>query len=389
MNVLMVGTDSTLAMDKDKVTGDSQDRHILYGKYLSKLFIVVLSKKEQKLASKKLSDNVRVYPTSSRRFFFVWDAYKIAKKICRENKIDVITTQDPLLTGVVGYLLKRKFKIPLNVQLHGNYLNNKFWLKNYRFFFVLNTIGKFIVKRSDCVRVVSSIIKNTLINKLDIPSERLVNFPVFVNVEKFRDASKKENIEEKYQDFKNIVFFVGALTKRKNIESLLNATVDVIKGYPKTLFLIVGEGEEKAKLIRLSTKLGIGQNVILEGRVNHKVLPSYYQVSDLLVLPSWTEGFPRVVMEALVCGKPVIVSDACGVSDVVTTAECGFVFPVGRADILAEKITYLLDYSELRKEMGGRGRRYVIENLDMKKNVYKYRELYEKTVELAKQGKRV
>lgn len=390
MNVLMIGLDSTLAMDKEKVIGDSQDRHILYGKYLSNLFYIAPSKREQKLKVKELSDNVIVYPTNSRNILtFIWDAYRIGRKVCKENKIDVITTQDPLLTGLVGYLLKRKFKIPLNVQLHGNYLDNDFWLKDSKLFRILNMIGKFVVKRADCVRVVSSIIKNTLINKLGIPSEKIITFPVFTDVSKFENSASKDNLKGKYRDFDNFVLFVGALIKRKNVESLVSAARDVIKKYPKTLFLIVGEGKERTKLSKLATKLKVGQNIRFEGKVTQKDLPSYYQMCNLFVLPSKEDGWGRVVIEALACGKPVIVSDACGVSDVVISAECGFVFPVNRADILAERIIYLLDNPELREEMGRIGKELVIEKLDIKKNAYKYRELYEKTIELAKQEERI
>ena len=384
MNVLMISLDSTLAMDKNKIIGDSQDRHILYGKYLSNLFIIVPSPKGVKLGIKKLSVNVTVYPTPSHGLRFVWDAYKIGRRICKENKIDVITTQDPLLTGLVGYLLKRKFNIPFNVQLHGNYLDNEFWLKNSKLFHVWNMIGKFVVKGADCVRVVSSIIRDTLINKLGISSEKVITFPVFTDVSKFENSGLKDNLKEKYRDFENIVLFVGALIKRKNIESLLSAAPDVINKYPKTLVLIIGEGEEKVQLSKLSTKLGIEQNIRFEGKVTQEELPSYYQACSLFVLPSKEDGWGRVVIEALACGKPVIVSDACGVSDVVTNAECGFVFPIDRADILAEKIIYPLEHPELSKKMGERGRRYVIETLDIKKNAYKYREVYERTIELAK-----
>lgn len=384
MNVLMIGLDSTLAMDKNKVIGDSQDRHRLYGEHLSKLFIIVNSKREQKLTVKGLSDNVIVYPTSSRRFLFTLDTYRIAKKICRENKIDVITTQDPMLTGLVGYFLKRKFNIPLNVQLHGYYLDNKFWLKDSKLFHIWNMIGKFVIKRADCVRVVSKIIGDDLTNKLGIPCERVVTFPVFMNIDKLKNVSTGQDIKEKYQDFDVIVLFVGALIKRKNVDSLLSAAIDVIKKYPKTLFLIVGDGEEKTKLNKLSIKFGIEQNTKFEGKVAQSVLPGYYQACGLFVLPSKEDGWGRVVIEAIACGKPALVSDACGVSDVVIDAECGFVYPVDKPDILAEKVIYLLNHPDLRERMGERGKRYVKGNLDIKKNAYKYRELYEKTIELAK-----
>lgn len=391
MNVLMIGLDSTLAMDKDKVIGDSQDRHILYGEYVSNLFIVVYSGKG--LKTRELSDKVTVYPTCSKNlhiplsnlFVFSFDAYRIAKRICQEYKIDVITTQDPLLTGLVGYLLRKKFKIPLNVQLHGDYLDNKFWLKESRLNYFMNMLGKFIVKKADSIRVVSNKVGEKLMLKLNIPDEKLISFPVFTNIAKFI-VQPSVNPRENFLEFKNIVLFVGRLSTGKNVETLLMAAKEVLEECPKTLFLIVGDGRVRGDLEKLAQQLKAKQNVRFEGAVNYEDILRYYQSCDLLVLPSKHEGWGRVAIEGLACAKPVIVSDACGISELVIERECGFTFPPDRPDILAEKIMYLFENPGIREEMGERGRRYVKGNLDIKKNAYKYRELYEKTIELARRA---
>jgi len=177
MNVLMIGTDETLAME-EKTIGDAEDRHVLYGEYVSSLFIVVYSGKG--LKTRKLSDKVTVYPTGSRNFrisplngfVFLFDAYRIAKRICQGNKINLITTQDPLFTGLVGYLLKRKYKIPIEMHLHGDYLDNKYWLKEGVINFFLNKLGRRLITRADGIRVVSSRIKSKLI-KYGISEDRI------------------------------------------------------------------------------------------------------------------------------------------------------------------------------------------------------------------------
>lgn len=384
LNVLMISADSTLAMDKDKVIGDSQDRHILYGRYLSKLFIVVRSRKDQNRKMRKLSDNVVVYPTGSRKTLsFIWDAHRISKRICRGNKIDVITTQDPLFTGLVGYMLSRKFKIPLNVQLHGNYLNNEFWLKESKLNFLFNILGNYIAKRADSIRVVADRIGNGLASRLNIPPEKFTTLPVFTDIDKFVN-SQKVNLREKYLEFENFILFVGRLTPTKNIEVLLIAARKVLDKCPKTLFLIAGNGKMREEWERFACQLEIEQNVSFEGTVSHENIPSYYQSCDLLVLPSKHEGWPRVVTEALACRKPVIVSDACAISEFVINGECGFTFQSHNPQILAEQIIYLLQNPQVRNEMGKKGRECVKETMDINKNAYKNAELYRKTIELAR-----
>ena len=384
MNVLMISLDSTLLTGEKRVIGDARERHILYGKYLSNLFIVVLPPERMSLKTKRLSENVIVYSTSSRKLLAVWDAYRIGKKICKENKIDVITTQDPLLTGLVGYLLRRRFNIPLNMQLHGNYLDNEFHLKSSKLFPILNIAGKSIVKKADCIRAVSSLVKDDLVSKIGISRERIVTFPVFTNIDKFMSSSKTTMVRDKYKRFDSIVIFIGSLIRRKNIEAFINAASEVVKSHPRTLFLIIGEGPEKMRLLNMVDRLGLRQNVKFKGKVAHQYLPSYYQASNLFVLPSKEDGWGLVVVEALASGRPVIVSNACGTKDIVDRANCGFVFPANRPDILAQKIIYLLDNPKLGLEMGERGKEYVKQAMDIHKNAYKYKEMYQKTIELTR-----
>ncbi|MFC1962407.1 glycosyltransferase family 4 protein [Chloroflexota bacterium] len=379
----MVSLDSTLVMgSKDKVGGDTQDRHILYGKYLTNLSIVVYSKKEQKLIKKRLSDNVVVYPTSSRKGLFLRDAYKISENICRENKIDVITTQDPLLTGLVGYLLKRKYDIPFNVQLHGNYLNNQYWLGQSKLNYPLNMLGNFVVNKADTIRVVSDEVRRNLVIKSKFPSEKLIVFPVFVSIRKFA-GPQSINHSERFSGFENTILFVGRLSEEKNVESLLLAARKVLDRYPKTLFLIVGDGQMRQKLEKFARELKVEPNVRFEGAISYENIPSYYQYCDLLVLPSKHEGWGRVVIEALSCGKPVVVSDTCGVSEFVAEAKGGFVFPVDNHEIQSEQLLHLLQNSELRTIMGERGKERVMETMDINQNAHKYVELFRKTIELA------
>ena len=139
------------------------------------------------------------------------------------------------------------------------------------------------------------------------------------------------------------------------------------------------------KVEKMMESLKIKDNVIFEGHVEDII--QYYYSSDIFVLPSNYEGRARVLVEAMACGMPVITTDVSGASDVIIEGENGFIVPGNNSKALAQKIVYLLENPELRKEMGERGKRYVKENLDIKKNAYKYRELYEKTIGLAKREK--
>jgi len=390
MNVLMISWDRTAAMDKkEEILGDFQDRLAIYGKYVSKLFVIAYSLKNMNLRPKQIDDNVFVYPTSSYNpMTFIFDGYRIASKIFNNEKIDIITTQDPLLTGLLGYILKKRYCVPLNVQIHADYLDNKFWLNKSKIAHFLNILGKFIVKRADSIRVVSSKIKNYLEKCLLIPSNKIFIIPVFVNINKFIEYNPLYIIKQKYSDYENIILFVGRLAEQKNIPNLLKAIPNVITKFPKTLFLIVGEGKEIKKLENMIDTFNIKKNVKFEGLVDNNNLLEYYYSCDLLVLPSYYEGWGLVAIEALACGKPVVMTDVGCANEIVINEKTGYVVPINDSKALAQKIIYLLENPELRKEMGKNGKELIKETQDIHKNAYKYRELYEKTIELAKKETR-
>ena len=385
MNVLIIGLDPTLGMYKDQVIGDTQDRLILYGKYLTNLFVIVPPPMEMKLKVKKLSQNVTVYITSSRNLlFFVWDAYKIGKKICEENKIDLISVASPFIIGLVGYMLKRSLSIPLNVQLHGGEcLDNNFWLRESKLHHILNILGKFVVKRADSIRAISKRLEDYLINNLNISPNRIINFPISIDPKSLLTKGQEATIIMKFSSYENIILFVGRLIKQKYPALLLKAAPLVLKKVPSTLFLIVGEGPERPKLEKLIDRLNIRNNVIFEGKVANDLLPSYYRSSTVFVFPSNYEGWGRVALEAMACGKPIVMTDVgCG-GEAVVDGETGYVVPVGSKTMLAQRIIFLLENSQIREKMGKKCREYVLKTQNREKDGQKWLELSYLTVKLA------
>lgn len=386
MNVLIIGSDYTLAMDRERVIGDSQDRHILYGKYVSNLFIVVTSPKRMGLGVKKLSENVVVYPTSSRRFLSSWDAYRIGKNICRHNKIDIITTQDPFLAGLVGYWLKRRFHIPLNVQLHADFLDNEYWIQERVINYFFNKLGKRLIKKADTIRVVGSVLERKVIS-YGIPQDRTWLIPVQVDMTKCNQFSPVEmqHIRKQYLlgDGK-LVLCVAALRKQKNIPNLLESTAIVVRKHPSTRLLICGDGEARVSLEALSRKLGLTNHVTFLGNIPHDYLPNYYYACDFLVLASDYEGLGRVLIEAAVAKKALIATDICGPGDIIIDNRNGFLVPPRDSEALAEKMMLLIEDSELVRRMGEEAHRHVTENFNPDKIVEKLSSMWHQT---AKPGK--
>ena len=385
----MIGTDHTMAMDKEKAIGDSQDRHIVYGKYLSNLFIVSFSGKTKGLKVKKLSENVIVYPICYiNPFSYLWEAYKTAKRLCQEHKIDVITVQNPFIPGLIGYLIKRRFNISLLIQLTGaECLDNSFWLRESWLNYFLNALWKFVLKKADSFRTISQKLKTYLVDDLKVSPDRIENFTISTEVSRFVGLGQEDDLRSRFSAYEHIVLFVGRLTKQKNTQLLLRAAPTILQHFPSTLFLIVGDGAEKTRLQGLVNELQIGDNVIFEGKVPNELLPAYYRLCDIFVFPSNYEGWGMVAIEAMICGKPVVMTDVGCAGEAVIDGKNGFVVPVSDGNALAQKIIYLLGDAELRAEMGKNGYEYTRQIPGREKDGQKLAALLQKTIELAQRRK--
>lgn len=117
-----------------------------------------------------------------------------------------------------------------------------------------------------------------------------------------------------------VVANVGRLTIQKGLTNLLRAAQLVVAHAPKTMFLIVGSGEQYIELIELAAELGIAKNVIFTGFQRGKPWRDAYAIADLFVMPSVSEPFGLVSLEAIGYGTPALISRQSGVSEVLKHA---------------------------------------------------------------------
>lgn len=162
---------------------------------------------------------------------------------------------------------------------------------------------------------------------------------------------------------------VGSLIKRKRFNDLIDSTFYLVKkkGGNRLRCLIIGDGPEKKFLQKKIDRYGLNERVLLTGFKSDAI--SYINAMDVFVLPSEREGFSRVVLEAMLMGKPVVASKIIGPSELVVDRETGFLFNTGNIQELTDCISHLLSSSQLRNEMGKAGRRRVVENFSIEQYV--------------------
>lgn len=178
-----------------------------------------------------------------------------------------------------------------------------------------------------------------------------------------------------------VIGFVGRLSYEKNVELLIRAFKKALEASlipADSLLLIVGDGLLKKQLIELSSNLSIKDKVIFTGfrRDIHRVM----NVMDVLVLPSQAEGLPCVVLEAISCAVPVILSDLLCHKEFLGAAKCGFTFKAGSIKDLVRCLS-IISNNNLRKELGMNGRIYVESNHEI---TYVVKEYYKAIIEATK-----
>ena len=132
-------------------------------------------------------------------------------------------------------------------------------------------------------------------------------------------------------------------------------------GAPEIRFVIFGEGSERESLSALSAELGIGPLVSLPGRCDN--LEGVYPLLDVFVLPSWSEGVPMALLEAMSSGVACVASDVGGVGEVL--AEVGVLARPGDEDAFAESLQDLVINADRRKELGRKARVRVLEKYNV------------------------
>ena len=163
-----------------------------------------------------------------------------------------------------------------------------------------------------------------------------------------------------------VIGTVCSLVKRKRVSMLLEA-VAALKDRGDIRAVIVGEGPDAGALKRKAQALGISGRVVFTGFSSDAL--SYINAFDIFVLPSGNEGLPRVILEAMLMGKPVAAFDIIGPDELVEDSRTGLLSPDGDLGALAEKISLLAASPEIRREFGARARERVLKNFSIESYV--------------------
>ena len=191
-----------------------------------------------------------------------------------------------------------------------------------------------------------------------------------IDTDHFMPKSARADLIKKYRlEDRRVIVSVGRLVHRKGQDKLIESLPKILQSFPDAVLLLVGEGPIKQMLKNTAKQLGVTNQVIFTGRVQHIDLPDYICLGEVFAMPVRSrfaglevEGLGIVYLEASACGLPVIVGNSGGATDAVIDGVTGALVDGIDIDQIADAVCKLLTDQSRAKAMGLAGRGWVIEN---------------------------
>ena len=230
-----------------------------------------------------------------------------------------------------------------------------------------------IAREVDFLTYLGDFTRNSMLPAISDKS-KLVKIAPGIDIEHFSPSEVDLTLIEKYRlENRRVIVSVGRLVHRKGQDKLIEALPAILKRYPNTVLLLVGEGPIKSMLEKLIRHLGLENNVIFTGRIQFNDLPKYIQLGEIFAMPSRdrffgleVEGLGIVYLEASACGVPVIVGRSGGAPDAVIENQTGLIVDGTNSNEISDAVCKLLADPKLAKQMGQNGRNWVIDNWQWK-----------------------
>lgn len=260
-----------------------------------------------------------------------------------------LTHSQTVQMGMPSFLAKIFCRIPYVVYCHGSEIYLPWRFKK--------NISKWVLQNAKAVIVLSKDMKKR-VELLGLNINDIFIIPNGINLEDF-DVISKDETRDKIGINKSddVILFVGTLKSVKGIRYLLEA-INIIKnnGLSPTL-LIVGEGDERKYLEKISVNFGIVNNVKFVGGKCNKEVFEYMAAADMLILPSISEGLPIVILEAMASGLPVVATKVGGIQDIINDGENGILIDSMDPKQIADSIIFLLSNDDRRGTMSYNNRK--------------------------------
>jgi len=300
---------------------------------------------------------------------------KIFKKI--ESEIDIVHIHSPLPPLI-------KTKKPIITTIHTPMLTD---YRQVRIKSVISLLSKIsarfvsyplelkLIRASDIVTTVSSSVAKEL-EEYNLNPKDVVIAGNGVDEKFFFHKQRSIENNSKY------IMFVGRIDREKGIFDLVKSAKIICNNRSDVFFTIAGSGRDLKKLRAVTKKEGIDNRFILLGQVKKDHLVKLYQNASIFVLPSYHEGLPGVLLEAMSCGLPIVATNVRGNRDLIIDGENGIIVPPRDPIKLSEAISAFLDDKNLGESHGLHARKTIEQEYTWNKVSNKLLRCYKSLVEV-------
>jgi len=276
------------------------------------------------------------------------------------KKIDIFKTNQ-MIGSWTAVIAKLFFKKKLIIR-QGYQLSISAKKEGYSFLKMLIVLflEKLAYKNANAIIVSSKGDKKYIEEKYYTSPEKIKYIPNYIDTELFKPL----NIQKE-----NRICFVGRLTEQKNAFNLIKAVSNL-----NIKLVIFGSGSLEKDLKDFSRQLKA--DVEFRKNIPNKDLPEELNKSRLFILPSLYEGCPKVLLEAMACGLPVIGTDVCGINEIIKHKENGYLCQTDAVSI-RKAIVEVLNDKKMREKIKFNARETILQNFSLEKNLEKEINIYE------------
>lgn len=238
-------------------------------------------------------------------------AFPIVNKLLRQQKFDICQVFFGIPSGPLGYWIKKRYKVPYVIRFGGGDIPGfqERFTKVYKF---INPFLKVIWRNADALVANSEGLQQMALGFYDKSEVKII--PNGVDTDFFLPLDR---IEKEHSQIN--MLFVSRLIERKGLQFIIPELKKLIENSEKKIKLIVvGDGPYREQLEKIAVENDVMEYISFEGYKNKDELLVYYQNADIFILPSKKEGMPNVVLEALSCGLPIVMTPCEGAKELVS-----------------------------------------------------------------------
>lgn len=196
---------------------------------------------------------------------------------------------------------------------------------------------------------------------------------IYIAHEHFIDFNKFK-IKKKFEERNNIVGYIGRLSEEKGVLNFIKAIPEILKRKSNLEFLIVGDGQLRDEIEKYLENENLNDKINLKKWIPHNELPNHMNELKLIVLPSYTEGLPNIMLEAMACSTPVLATSVGAIPDIIKDGETGFIMKNNSIECITENIIRVLNHTDLEK-ISENGRKLIENEFTFNKAVEGYRKI--------------